>query len=131
MSERRSATSASAFAIRASSPALRARSSLASASASRSRSADRNGFVSTLLSVLLMLNVMLGTFNLLPLPPLDGGAVFSIFLPENVGRQVREFQRNGALSMIGLVVAWRVFTVVSDPVFWMVLKLVHPGVAYE
>lgn len=89
------------------------------------------GFIGTLLSVLLMLNVMLGTFNLLPLPPLDGGAVIGIFLPENLGRQVREFQRNGALSMIGLVVAWRVFPLVSDPVFWMVLRLVHPNVSYE
>jgi hypothetical protein len=30
-------------------------------------------FVATILSVFLMLNVILGTFNLLPLPPLDGG----------------------------------------------------------
>ena len=78
-----------------------------------------------------MLNVMLGTFNLLPLPPLDGGAVFSIFLPETVGRRVREFQRNGALSMIGLLVAWRVFPLVSDPIFLTVLRLVHPDASYE
>jgi Zn-dependent protease len=89
------------------------------------------GFISTMFSVLLMLNVMLGAFNLLPLPPLDGGAVISIVLPENLGRQVREFQRNGALSMIGLVVAWRVFPLVSDPLFATVLKLVHPGTSYE
>jgi len=89
------------------------------------------GFLATMLSVLLMLNVMLGTFNLLPLPPLDGGAVFSIFLPENLGRQVREFQRNGALSMIGLVVAWKIFPLLSDPLFALVLTLVHPGTSYE
>jgi Zn-dependent protease len=86
---------------------------------------------STALSVLLMLNVLLGTFNLLPLPPLDGGSVFSIFLPESLGRRVREFQRNGAFSMIGLVVAWRVFPLLTGPLFSAVLRLVHPGAAYE
>ena len=53
-------------------------------------------FVATMLSVMLMLNVILGTFNMLPLPPLDGGSVFSIFLPEDLGRRLRELQRNGA-----------------------------------
>jgi Zn-dependent protease len=89
------------------------------------------GFVPTALSVLLMQNVIIGIFNLLPLPPLDGSAAFSIFLPENLGRQLRELQRNGSLSMIGLLVAWRVFPLMTDPLFSAVLRLLHPGSAYE
>jgi Zn-dependent protease len=88
-------------------------------------------FVATMLSVLLMLNVLLGTFNLLPLPPLDGGSVFSIFLPEDLGRKLRELQSNGMFSIIGLLVAWRVFPYLTDPIFSTVLKLVHPGAFYE
>jgi Zn-dependent protease len=88
-------------------------------------------FVATMLSVLLMLNVLLGTFNLLPLPPLDGGSVFSIFLPEDLGRKVRELQSNGAFSILGLLIAWRVFPYLTDPIFSTVLKLVHPGAFYE
>src|SRR5687767_7608162 len=57
-----------------------------------SAAAGDSNFVATLLSVLLMLNVLLGTFNLLPLPPLDGGSVFSIFLPEDLGRKLRDLQ---------------------------------------
>src|SRR5512138_331521 len=38
-------------------------------------------FVGAVLSVLLVLNVFVGLFNLLPLPPLDGFSVFTIFLP--------------------------------------------------
>jgi Zn-dependent protease len=89
------------------------------------------GFLATALSVLLMLNVMLGTFNLLPLPPLDGGSVFSIFLPEDLGRRVRDFQRNGAFSMLGILVAWRVFPLLTGPLFSAVLRLVHPDAAYK
>jgi Zn-dependent protease len=93
--------------------------------------AGDGGFLSTVLSVLLMLNVLLGTFNLLPLPPLDGGSVFNIFLPEDLGRRVRQFQNNGSLSIIGLVIAWRVFPYLTDPLFTAVLRLVHPSAAYE
>jgi Zn-dependent protease len=88
-------------------------------------------FVATILSVLLMLNVLLGTFNLLPLPPLDGGSVFSIFLPEDLGRKLRDLQSNGMFSMIGLLVAWRVFPYLTDPIFSTVLRLVHPDSFYE
>jgi Zn-dependent protease len=88
-------------------------------------------FIATMLSVLLMLNVLLGTFNLLPLPPLDGGSVFSIFLPEHLGRRLRELQNNGMFSLIGVLVAWRVFPYLTDPLFSTVLKLVHPDSFYE
>jgi Zn-dependent protease len=88
-------------------------------------------FVTTLLSVMLMLNVILGTFNMLPLPPLDGGSVFSIFLPEHAGRRLRELQQNGMFSMLGLLVAWRVFPYLTDPLFSTVLRLVHPGASYQ
>ena len=92
-----------------------------------SAAAGDANFISTILSVFLMLNVLLGTLNLIPLPPLDGGSVFSIFLPEDLGRRVREFQRNGSLSIIGLVVAWRIFPYLTGPIFVTVLRLLHPG----
>jgi Zn-dependent protease len=96
-----------------------------------SAAAGNADFVATMLSVLLMLNVLLGTFNMLPLPPLDGGAVFSIFLPEHLGRRVRELQNNGSLSIIGLLVAWQLFPSLTGPIFSTVLKIVHPGSLYE
>jgi Zn-dependent protease len=68
-------------------------------------------FVATLLSVLLMLNVLLGAFNMLPLPPLDGGSVFSIFLPEDLGRRCATCSATAASRFIGLLVAWRCFPI--------------------
>jgi Zn-dependent protease len=92
---------------------------------------DSVSFVTTALSVLLMFNVIAGTFNLLPVPPLDGGAIITIFLPENLASGVRDLERNGAFSMVGLLVAWRVFPLIVDPLFAVVLKLVHPADSYS
>jgi hypothetical protein len=38
---------------------------------------------------------------------------------------------NGATSMIGLVVAWQVFPLFTDPLFSLLLPLVHPGESYS
>lgn len=87
-------------------------------------------FITTALSILLMFNVIAGTFNLLPFPPLDGSAVITIFLPERIAESFRALQANGAFSMIGLLVAWKVFPVLTKPLFSIVLRLVHPDVQY-
>jgi Zn-dependent protease len=86
--------------------------------------------VTTMLSAFLMLNVLLGTFNLLPLPPLDGASVATIFLPSELRSRVRELTASGVTSMIGLVLAWRVFPLLSEPLFSLVLKALHPSLSY-
>jgi Zn-dependent protease len=86
--------------------------------------------ITTLLSVFLMLNVLLGTFNLLPLPPLDGASVATIFLPGPLRTRVEELTSSGIASMLGLVVAWQVFPLLTAPFFSMVLRVLHPGHGY-
>jgi Zn-dependent protease len=88
-------------------------------------------FLGTVLSVLLMLNVFVGLFNLLPLPPLDGFSVVSIFLSEERAQQLRRIQSSPSVSMVGLIIAWRVFPLITSPLFTIVLKLVHPGESYN
>ena len=88
-------------------------------------------FLTTALSVLLILNVFMGTFNLLPLPPLDGSAIFSVMLPEKHRTWLRHAESNPAISMIGLVVAWQLFPMATDPLFSMLLRMIHPGETYS
>jgi Zn-dependent protease len=88
-------------------------------------------FVTSLLSVLLVQNVFLGIFNMLPLPPLDGASVFSIFLPEGMRRSMNDFAANGMMSMLGLVIAWQVFPMFTGRVFSLLLMLVHPSMSYS
>lgn len=88
-------------------------------------------FVTTLLSVLLVMNVFLFVFNLLPLPPLDGAAVLNGILSERHAHRLMELQSNAMMSMMGLVIAWQVFPFISDPLFSLLLKLVHPFDSYS
>jgi Zn-dependent protease len=88
-------------------------------------------FVTTALSVLLVLNIFLGIFNLLPLPPLDGSSVFSLALPDRHRTWLREVESNPAISMLGLFIAWQVFPMVTDPLFSTLLWIVHPGDTYS
>jgi Zn-dependent protease len=90
----------------------------------------KSGFLPTLLSVLLVQNVFLGLFNLIPLPPLDGAAVLGLFLPERQAAAVRRLGANGMMSMVGLMVAWRVFPYITGPLFSLLLYIVHPGESY-
>ena len=93
-------------------------------------SSDMPSFLTTALSVLLVMNVFLCVFNLLPLPPLDGSAVFTLLLPDHEASRVREFQSSGMMSMVGLLIAWQVFPLVTDPLFSVVLRLVYPNESY-
>lgn len=83
--------------------------------------------VATLLSVLFSLNLILFLFNLFPLPPMDGSGVLQIFLPEGASRRFMEWTRHPVLSLVGLVVAWRLFPYLFFPVFVLALALLYAG----
>jgi Zn-dependent protease len=83
------------------------------------------------LSMALTLNSLLFLFNLLPVPPLDGASVLSLFLPPDAALRLREVMSQGPAAMIGLLVAWLLFARMGAPIFSALLALVHPGVAYS
>ncbi|HEX3177910.1 MAG TPA: site-2 protease family protein [Methylomirabilota bacterium] len=86
--------------------------------------------VGDLLTVLLVLNVLLFVFNMLPVPPLDGATAVTGILPERAARLVRALNGNPAVSMLGLLVAWQLFPEFARPLFAALLRLVHPGDFY-
>ncbi len=48
----------------------------------------------------VVLNLVLGTFNALPIPPLDGSKILASFLPDNLMYKILEMERFGFLLVI-------------------------------
>ena len=78
------------------------------------------------LSILFSLNLLLGAFNLLPLPPLDGFNVLGIFLPEGATLKLMNLRDSlGGMTMLGLLIAWRLFDYLFVPVFLAGAQLLY------
>ncbi|HEY7697172.1 MAG TPA: site-2 protease family protein [Vicinamibacteria bacterium] len=87
--------------------------------------------LATVVSVLFMLNLILGTFNLLPVPPLDGNVGVTILMAEDRARRFLEIFRNPQFALMGIVFAWVVFGRVFPHVFTYALNLLYyPIVSY-
>jgi len=81
-------------------------------------------------SVLLSLNLILLLFNLLPLPPLDGSEILTLFLSDRAAERYRAFLAQPGFHMIGLVIAWNLMGFVVRPAQTLALNLLYPGAGY-
>ncbi|MDH3285009.1 MAG: site-2 protease family protein [Acidobacteriota bacterium] len=78
-----------------------------------------------LLSILASLNVLLGVFNLVPLPPLDGAAAVEGLGGPLVRRGMDAIRRMPFAGLIGILVAWQVFAFAAPYLFRTLIVLVH------
>jgi Zn-dependent protease len=85
----------------------------------------------TLLSILFSLNLLLFAFNLLPMPPLDGITALGVILPEKAAHRIAQWGHNPAFMLLGLVVAWKFFGYLFDPLFTLGLNLLYPGHSFH
>ncbi len=84
--------------------------------------ATLTGAVYRVLSYSFMINLVLGWFNLLPLPPLDGSRVLAYFLPPPLAARYARMERYGlfllfAFIFVGGISLW------MKPLFWMLNTL--------
>lgn len=84
-----------------------------------------------LLSILFSLNLLLGVFNLLPVPPLDGHGALGLILPEKLAAEFVAMGQNRMFAMLGIVLAWGFFGELFDPIFTLALNLLYPGARYS
>lgn len=65
----------------------------------------RRDFPTVLLLIFFSLNLLLGTFNLIPAPPLDGSTGIMLFMSEKSALRYLDWLRGNNYAMVGLLVA--------------------------
>ena len=88
------------------------------------------GALAVFLSVMLGLNLLLGVFNLIPLPPLDGAGVVEGLFPERTASFYARFHSSPGASLLGLLLAALLLGEVVSPLFQAMLWALHPGAVY-
>jgi len=84
------------------------------------------------LSVLFSLNMLLAAFNMLPLPPLDGSGAMPLVMSPEAARRYQEFLwSTPMLNWVGLFLAWKVFPLVFQPIFFGAVHLLYPWASYS
>jgi Zn-dependent protease len=67
------------------------------------------GILLLTLFIFFSLNLLLGTFNLLPVPPLDGSTGILIFMSEPTAQKYLNWLRGNSYAMLGLLLALVLF----------------------
>ncbi len=86
--------------------------------------------LATLVSLLFTLNLLLLVFNLIPVPPLDGGGVLGIFLDDQRARRLQAWMAQPMVALGGILVAWFLIGRVFGPVHRAAVNLLYPGLHY-
>jgi Zn-dependent protease len=77
------------------------------------------------LSILFSLNLLLMSFNLIPVPPLDGATAIGLLLPDEAALKLLAFFRQPGFAILGLILAWRFFGDVFYPFFYWCVRALH------
>jgi len=91
----------------------------------------RADFATSVLGVFFFLNLLLGTFNLLPVPPLDGSTGIMIFMGERRASRYLDWLRGNSYAMLGLVLGMVGFRYIFGPIEAVTMDLLLPrGLLY-
>ena len=89
------------------------------------------GFLATFLSILFLLNLVLGTFNLIPVPPLDGNSGITLLMSERTALRFLDWWHGSGFGFAGILVAWLVYGRIFGFVWPIALNLLYfPNVEY-
>ena len=78
-------------------------------------------------ALMMLANLVLGLFNLLPIPPLDGGRILVGLLPMGPAMAVASVERYGMLIVIGGLFLLPQIIPGYDPMRWFLTEVVAPS----
>lgn len=85
------------------------------------------GFAWTILSIFFSLNLLLGIFNLLPFPPLDGSSAITLLMSEATALRYLDWLEESGFRMMGLLIAILLFNRIFDPIYSLAKGLLFYG----
>jgi Zn-dependent protease len=83
--------------------------------------------IMVLFAIMFMLNLILLVFNLIPLPPLDGSAVWPLLLSPHALTRYLEFRNQPSFVLLGIIVAASIFPRMFAPVWSFAQRILYAG----
>ncbi|MBI4304439.1 MAG: site-2 protease family protein [Chloroflexi bacterium] len=87
--------------------------------------------LSIFISMMFSLNLIMLVLNLIPLPPLDGSGIISLFLKESSARSYQTVVTNPIFAFVGLIIAWRVFDPLINSAFPWIINILYWGANFR
>ncbi|MCX5713715.1 MAG: site-2 protease family protein [Candidatus Omnitrophica bacterium] len=85
---------------------------------------NSNPAFSGVLPIIARINIILGAFNLIPIPPLDGSKILMSFLPQEAQNSLASLEPYGFF-----ILAFLLFTGLLDPVIVLMQRLIYGLIA--
>lgn len=79
-----------------------------------------NGFIQELLLSIFWFNIILGVFNLIPIPPLDGSKLIFSFLPIKYEYYLSKYERYGYILLLLLIISGALDKILIPMVTFMI-----------
>ncbi|MBW6463356.1 MAG: site-2 protease family protein [Bacillota bacterium] len=86
------------------------------------RAGLQSGLFLQFIVVLMQLNILLGIFNLIPIPPLDGSKILMSFLPDSYLGFYRQLERYAPLILLALILT-RTLGLIIFPLYNTIMNL--------
>jgi len=87
--------------------------------------------LASMISIMFSLNLILFIFNLIPIPPLDGSGMITLYLSDNNSRKYMSFIHNNSFAIFGILIAWKIFDWIYFKIHIVFINFLYWGSNYQ